>query len=69
LQTRNPSLRERERRELPIAREQGCDHAVEGKGPLRKAPETVQAIDRENPTRDEKHEQIIEPSHYYGISR
>lgn len=69
LQTRNPSLRERELRELPIAREQGCDHALKGKEPLRKAPERVQTIDRENPTRDEKHEQIIEPSHYYGISR
>ena len=69
LQTRSPSLRERELRELPIAREQGCDHALQGKEPLRKASEAVQTIDRENPTRDEKQEQIIEPSHYYGISR
>jgi conjugative relaxase-like TrwC/TraI family protein len=66
-----PSLRERERRELPVAHEQGCDNVPEGKGPLRKAatPETVQVIDHEKPTRDEKQEQIIEPSHYYGISR
>jgi conjugative relaxase-like TrwC/TraI family protein len=27
-----PSLRERERRELPVAHEQGCDNAPEGKG-------------------------------------
>ncbi len=49
LERLKPSLRERERRELPVAREQGCDNVHEGKGPLRKAPtpETVQTIDRE----------------------
>jgi len=66
-----PSLRERERRELPVAREQGCDNVPDGKGPLRKAPapETVQTIDRENPSREQKQEHIIEPGHYFGISR
>ncbi len=66
-----PSLREREHRELPVAREQACDNVPEGRGPLRKAPapETVHTLDHEMPTRDEKQDHIIEPSHYYGISR
>jgi conjugative relaxase-like TrwC/TraI family protein len=66
-----PSFRERERPELPVAHEQGCDNVPEGKGTLRKVPalDTVQTIDREKPTRDEKQEHFIEPSHYYGISR
>jgi hypothetical protein len=32
------SLREAERRELPLAREQGYDNVPEGKDPLKKAP-------------------------------
>ena len=38
---------------------------------LRKAPtpETVQTIDREKPSREQKQEQFIEPGHYFGISR
>ena len=71
LETLKPSLRERERREQPIARELACDNVLEGKAEIRKAPtpETVQTIDRENPTREQKQEHIIEPSHYLGISR
>jgi len=71
LERLKPSLRERERRELPIAHEQGCDNVPEGKAGIRKAPtpETVQTIDRENPTREQKQEHIIEPGHYFGISR
>jgi hypothetical protein len=66
-----PSLRERERRELPVVHELGCDNAHKAKGPLRQTPvsETVQAIDRENPSCEQKQEHIIEPGHYYGISR
>jgi hypothetical protein len=66
-----PSLRERERRELPVTREQGCDNVPEGKGALKKAPapETAQTIDREKPSYEQKQEHIIEPGHYHGISR
>ena len=66
-----PSLREHERRELPVAREQRCDNVPEGKAELRKAPtpETVQTIDREKPSCQQKQEHIIEPGHYFGISR
>jgi len=66
-----PSLREHERRELPITREQGHGNVLEGREPLRKTPtpETVQTIDRENPTREQKQEQIMEPGHYLGIGR
>jgi hypothetical protein len=71
LERLKPSLRERERRELPVAREQGCDNAHEGKEPLGKAPasETAQTIDREKPSCEQKQEHIIEPGHYFGISR
>jgi hypothetical protein len=71
LERQKPSLRERERCELPVAREQGCDNVLEGKASLRKAPapETAQTIDRENPSCEQKQEHIIEPGHYYGISR
>jgi conjugative relaxase-like TrwC/TraI family protein len=71
LERLNPSLRERERRELPVAREQGRDNAPERKEPLGKAPapEIAQTIDREKPSCEQKQEHIIEPSHYYGISR
>src|SRR5580658_1059473 len=71
LETLKPSLRERERRELPVAREQGRDNAPERKEPLGKAPasEIAQTIDLEKPSCDQKQEHIIEPSHYYGISR
>ncbi|MGA8492909.1 MAG: MobF family relaxase [Terriglobales bacterium] len=67
----NPSLRERECRELPIARDQGYGNVPEGTGPLGKspAPETVQTIDWEKPNCQEKQEQITEPDHYLGISR
>jgi hypothetical protein len=39
--------------------------------PLRKTrtPETVQTVDRENPTSEQKQEQIMEPGHYLGIGR
>jgi conjugative relaxase-like TrwC/TraI family protein len=71
LERQKPSLRERERRELPVAHEQGCDNAPEGKGPLRKAPtpETVQTIDLQRPSHEPKQEHSIDPGHYYGISR
>ena len=69
LERQKPSLLERERRELPVAHEQGCDNAPQGKGPLRKAPtpETVQTIDLQKPSHEQEHS--IEPGHYYGISR
>jgi hypothetical protein len=65
-----PSLRERERREVPVAHEQGCDNILE-KNSLRKAPtpETAQSIDGDKLTHEQKQEHIIEPSHYFGISR
>jgi len=71
LERQKPSLRERERCELPVAREQGCDNVPEGKGLHRKvsASETVQTIDPENVTREQKQEHITELGHYYGISR
>ena len=71
LERLKPSLRERERRELPVAHEQGCDNVGEGRGLLGKDPtrETVQTIERENPTREQNQEHIIEPGHYLGISR
>jgi conjugative relaxase-like TrwC/TraI family protein len=66
-----PSLRERERREPRVAHELGCDNAHKGQGPLRQTPvpETVQAIDREKHSCEQKQEHIIELGHYYGISR
>ena len=71
LERLKPSLREYQRRELPISREQGCENVPEGRGPLRKipTPETVQAVDREKPSHEQKQEHIIEPGHYFGISR
>ncbi|MGA7795850.1 MAG: ATP-binding domain-containing protein, partial [Candidatus Acidiferrales bacterium] len=71
LERQQPSLRERERREPAVAHELGCDNAHKGKGPLRQTPvsETVQAIDREKPSCEQKQEHIIEPGYYYGISR
>ncbi len=71
LERLSPSLRERERHELPVAREQGCDNVLEGKAELRKAPtpETAQTIDREKPGHEQKQEHIIEPGHYFGIGR
>jgi ATP-dependent exoDNAse (exonuclease V) alpha subunit len=71
LERLKPSLRERERREQLIAREQMCGNVLEGKAEIRKAPtlERVKTIDRENPTREQKQEHIIEPGHYLGISR
>ncbi len=66
-----PSLRERERRELSVAHEQGCGNVPEGRGPLGKAPtlETVQTVDLPKPSHEHKQEQIIELGHYFGISR
>jgi len=66
-----PSLREPERRELPVAHGQGCGNVPEGKGPLRKAPtpETVRTIDLQRPSHEQKQEHSIDPGHYYGISR
>jgi conjugative relaxase-like TrwC/TraI family protein len=65
------SLRERERREPRVAHELGCDKAHKGQGPLRQTPvsETVQAIDREKPSCEQKQESIVEPGHYFGIGR
>ena len=70
LEPLKPSLRERERRELPVAREQGC-HNVPEKGSLRKVPvpETVQTMDREKPGHEQKQEHMIGPGHYFGIGR
>ena len=71
LETLKPSLRERERREPPIAREQGHDTAHEGRALSTKAPalETVQTANQQVPTGDQKQEHVIEPGHYLGISR
>ena len=71
LERQQPSMRERARRELPVAHELGCDNSHKGKGPLRQTPvpETVQAIDREKHSCEQKQEHIIEPGHYFGISR
>jgi ATP-dependent exoDNAse (exonuclease V) alpha subunit len=71
LERLSPSLREREGREQPIGREQACDNVLEGKVEIRKAPtpETVQAIDLEKSSWEQKQEHIIEPGHYLGISR
>jgi len=71
LERQQPSLRERELREPVVAHELGCDNAHKGQGPLRQTPvsETVQAIDQEKPGCEQKQEHIIEPGHYYGISR
>jgi len=70
LERLKPSLRERERPELPVAREQARDSILE-KDSLRKAPalETVQAIDQEKPSCDQKQEHVIEPGHYLGMGR
>lgn len=38
LERLKPSLREYQRRELPISREQGCENVPEGRGPLEKFP-------------------------------
>ncbi len=72
LERLKPSSRERERRELPVTREQGCDNVSEGKLETRKAvtPETAQTIDWEKPDPEQEQERTIEPGgHYYGISR
>src|SRR5208283_205762 len=71
LESLNPSLRERERRELPIAREQGYGNVPRGTGPLGKSetPETVQTIDPEKSGHEQKQDHFIEPGHYFGISR
>jgi hypothetical protein len=66
-----PSLRERERRQAPVAHELGCDNAHKGQEPLRQTPvsETAQTIDREKTGHDQKQEHIIEAGHYFGIGR
>ena len=71
LERLKPSLRERERRELLIVREQGHSNVLEGTGPLGKSPtpETVQTMDREKPGHEQKQEHIIEVGHYLGIGR
>ncbi len=55
-----PSLRERECREQPIAREQGHGNVPGGTGPLGKSPtpETVQTMDPEKPYHDQKQDHI-----------
>ncbi len=67
----NPSLRERECRDLPIARDQGCGNVPEGTGPLGKSPtpETVQTIDGEKTGHEQKQDHSIELGHYFGIGR
>jgi hypothetical protein len=64
------TLREQLRERSGVA-QHGHDTLQEEKGPSRKpcAPETVQTINRENPSLKEKQEHIIEPSHFLGISR
>ena len=71
LERQKPSLRERERLELPLAREQGCDNVLEEKGSVRKAPvpETVQTIDQKESIHVDKQEHVAEPSYHLGISR
>jgi ATP-dependent exoDNAse (exonuclease V) alpha subunit len=66
-----PSLRERERREQPIAREQGHGNAPGGMGTLGKSPtpETVQTMDPEKAGHEQKQEHIIEVGHCLGIGR
>ena len=66
-----PSLRERERREQPIAREQGHSNVPGGTGPLGKSPtpETVQTMDPEKPDHDQKQDHIIGLGHHFGIGR
>jgi conjugative relaxase-like TrwC/TraI family protein len=70
LERLKPSLRERQRAELPFAREQGCDNTHE-KDSLRKAPapEIAQTIERDKPSCDQKQEHVIEAGHYLGMSR
>jgi len=70
LERLKPSLRERERLERPVAREQACDNVPE-KDSFRKAPDlgTVQAIDQEKPSCDQKQEHVIEAGYYLGLSR
>ena len=67
----NPSLREREHREQPIAREQGHGNVPGGTGPLGKSPtpETVQTMDPEKPGHDQKQDHIIGLGHHFGIGR
>ena len=69
LETPKPSLREHERRELPVTRKHGCD--IPEKNSLKKARalETMQAIDRKKTSCDQKQEHVIEPGHFYGIGR
>ena len=71
LEKLNPTLRERERREQPIAREQGHGNVPGGTGPLGKSPtpETVQTMDPEKPDHDQKQDHIIGLGHYFGIGR
>ena len=71
LQKLTPSLRELERRKLAVTCEHGYDNVPEGKGSLRKvpAPETVQSIDQEKPSHEQKQEHVVELGHYYGLSR
>ena len=68
LERLNPSLRERERRELPVGHEQ--THRTMPETVQLSASRTGQTIDHDQSTRDQKHEQqIAEPSQHYGISR
>ena len=65
-----PSLREHNLLDLPAACKQQRDALQEVAGPSRKAPAdaTEHTINRESPAGGQKHEHIMEPSHYYGIS-
>src|ERR1700730_6973267 len=66
-----PTLRERELRARSAPPEQLRDTGWEEGSQSKNAPasKTALAIDQEKPTREEKQEQAIEPSHYYGIGR
>ena len=63
------SLRVLARSEMPNVPERGRRAVQEGKEPNRKVPvpDTAQTINRENPSREQKQEHVIEPGPYLGI--
>ncbi len=67
---RRQTLREQNLRDLPPTHKKQHDAAQEVAGQSRNAPATgtEQTIIQGNPTGGQKQEQIIEPSHYCGIS-
>ncbi len=68
---RDQGASQHQRRELPVDCEQLCENGSERMVEIRNAttPGTVQTIDRQNSTREQKQEHIFEPGHYFGISR